>query len=199
MLLSDPPARLYLRELCLMNSRRLHIWVVSSEEADRISLIAISQERVVDQVPSLFLGSNRPPLDLLSGPPKMLIFLSASQSMVFNQRHENGPEGKTLKSPSLHRDPDGQRRSNSPLASDTTDSRRSHAQFYHAPLYLHHLHGPRRPRTQKPRQHPSPRQQLPQSSVIANVPTDEIQGQTMRRSASQANAKRSLPVQGKQK
>ena len=92
MLPSDPPARLCLCALGLMTSRRLHVWVVRSEEADRISLIAASQERVVDQVPSLFLGSNRPPLDLLSGPPKMLIFLSASQSIITDQRDVDGPK-----------------------------------------------------------------------------------------------------------
>ena len=98
MLPSDPPARLYLCELGSLNSKRLHIWVVRSEEADRISLIAISHEGVVDQVPGLFLGSNRPPLDLLSGPPKMLIFLSASQSMFSNQRDDNGPGQNSEKS-----------------------------------------------------------------------------------------------------
>lgn len=103
MLQSDPPGRLYLCELCLINSRRLHVWVVRSEEADRISLIAISQERVVDQVSSLFLGSNRPPLDLLSGPPKVLIFLYASQSITIDQRDENGAEGRLL---AIHRERD---------------------------------------------------------------------------------------------
>lgn len=69
----------YIELLYSLDRQLIYTVAASSEHVDRIDLVAMAQERIVENIAGLLLRRSRPLADLLLLPPQVLILLRISQ------------------------------------------------------------------------------------------------------------------------